>query len=347
MTIAFTEAPLDRMWRSMISWRRWLLGIGLALAGVLLMQAPGNAGVLDVSWTAPMTNTDESRLTDLASYRVYYGVTTSPCGGPSFLQVVAPTATPSPNEAVSARLRGLVTGTRYYVAVSAVSITGNESDCSPRADAVARDDFAEGPIDLNVAPASGHAVVAKGPILNVAPTSGHVVAAEGPILNVPPASEHAVAAKGSTLNVPPASVPARGSVTATWNGITAPTPTDWIGLYAEGTAGGAYLAWIYVSCSQMPGPAKASGSCILQIPPIAPPGRYEFRLYAANMFTRLTTSSPFIVTHRHRRAAPASGPPSAEPQERRRATQAQASVPDRQSNDTNDPRAVIDWLLNR
>jgi hypothetical protein len=259
------------------------------------MQAPGNAGVLDASWTGPTTNTDESGLTDLASYRVYYGVTTSPCGGPSFLQLAASTATPSPNEVVSARLRGLVTGTRYYVAVSAVNTAGNESDCSPAADAVARDDVTEGPI----------------------------------------------------LNVPPASLPAPGSVTATWDGIAAATPTDWIGLYAEGTAGGAYLTWIYVSCSQTPGPAKASGSCILQIPPIAPPGRYEFRLYAANMFTRLATSSPFMVTHRHRRAAPASAPPNAERQERRRAKQAQATVPDRRSNDADDPRSVIDWLLNR
>lgn len=295
MTIEFREAVLDRMCKSMIPWRRWCLGIGLALGGVLLMQAPGNAGVLDASWTAPTTNIDTSGLTDLASYRVYYGVTSSPCGGPSFLQLAAPTTTPSPDETVSARLRGLVTGTRYYVAVSAVNTAGHESDCSPPADAVARDDFAESPI----------------------------------------------------LNVPPASVPARGSATATWEGIAAPTPTDWIGLYAEGTAGGAYLAWIYVSCSQSPGPAKASGSCILQIPPSAPPGRYEFRLYAANMFTRLATSGPFMVTHRHRRAAPASAPPSAERQQRRRATEAQATVPARQSDVAGDPGAVIDWLLNR
>jgi hypothetical protein len=41
-------------------------------------------------------------------------------------------------------------------------------------------------------------------------------------------------------------------------------------------------------------------------------------------------------------AAPASAPPSAEPQEQPRAT-----APERQSNDADDPRAVIDWLLNR
>jgi hypothetical protein len=36
----------------------------------------------------------------------------------------------------------------------------------------------------------------------------------------------------------------------TWDGIARPRLTDWIGLYAEGTGSGAYLAWIYVSCSQ-------------------------------------------------------------------------------------------------
>src|SRR5437867_8535504 len=41
-------------------------------------------------------------------------------------------------------------------------------------------------------------------------------------------------------------------------------------------------------------------------------------------------------------AAPASAPPSAEPLEEPRAT-----APERQSNDADDPRAVIDWLLNR
>jgi len=54
-----------------------------------------------------------------------------------------------------------------------------------------------------------------------------------------------------------------------------------------------------------------------------------------------------MVTHRHRRAAPASAPPSAERQQRRRATEAQATVPARQSDVAGDPGAVIDWLLNR
>jgi hypothetical protein len=231
-----------------MSKQSWLFALALALGGVLLTEAPIEGGVLDASWTAPTTNTDGTPLTDLASYLVYYSTAASPCPASSFLQVASPTSSPDPDQTVSARLTGLITGTRYYVSVSSINIAAKESDCSPPADAVARDDFPEGPI------------------LNVAPTS----------------------------------VPARESVTATWSGIAAPTPTDWVGLYAEGAAGGAYLAWIYVSCSQTPGPAHASGSCVIQIPPIARPGRYELRLYAANMFTRLATSSRFMVPHRHR-----------------------------------------------
>jgi Glucodextranase, domain B len=109
------------------------------------VEAPGEAGVLDASWTAPTTNTDGSRLTALASYRVYYGVTTSPCPGPSFVQGASSTTAPSPDQAVSVRIRGLATGTRYYVAVSAVDMSGNQSACSPAVSAVAQIDFAVNP----------------------------------------------------------------------------------------------------------------------------------------------------------------------------------------------------------
>jgi hypothetical protein len=91
-------------------------------------------------------------------------------------------------------------------------------------------------------------------------------------------------------------VRAGGSVTAAWSGIAAPTTTDWIGLYSAGAGDGAYLAWLYVSCSQTPGASRASGSCTLQVPGGVAPGVYQLRLYAANGFTRLATSSVFSVT---------------------------------------------------
>jgi len=80
----------------------------------------------------------------------------------------------------------------------------------------------------------------------------------------------------------------------TWDGIARPRPTDWIGLYAEGTGSGAYLARIYVSCSQWRGSGKASGSCAFEIPQSQPPGRYELRLYAATGAATASFSIPEI-----------------------------------------------------
>jgi hypothetical protein len=127
--------------RSAVFW----VGLGLFLYQVLLVTAPGSAGTLDATWTAPTTKADGSPLTDLASYRLYYKTMDSPCHASSFLQVASPTTTPPSGQVVSARLRGLVTGTRYYVAVSAVDNAGNEGPCSVPASAVAQISFAVSP----------------------------------------------------------------------------------------------------------------------------------------------------------------------------------------------------------
>src|SRR5713101_9065387 len=96
------------------------VGFGLLLGGVLLVAAPGEAGVLDASWTAPTTNTDGSPLTDLASYRVYYGTSTPPCPESSFFQVASSTPSPAPNQTVTFTLTGLSQNTLYYVSVTAL-----------------------------------------------------------------------------------------------------------------------------------------------------------------------------------------------------------------------------------
>jgi len=237
--------------------------VGFALLiGVLLMTAEGETGILDASWTAPTTNTDGGPLTDLASFRLYYGTTASPCPGASFLRIESPTSTPASGQTMSARLTGLITGSRYFASVSAVDTTGNESACSTTADAVARDDFG-GAMPSSAVPSS--------------------------------AMPSSVMPSSAILSSAPASVPPGGSVTVTWGGIAAPTPTDWIGFFAEGAIGGAYT-WNYVSCYQGWESAKASGSCEFQVPQSQPPGRYEFHLYSANTLTRLATSSPFTVT---------------------------------------------------
>jgi Divergent InlB B-repeat domain/Abnormal spindle-like microcephaly-assoc'd, ASPM-SPD-2-Hydin len=117
---------------------RSLVALCLAMAGVVLSTNSARAGVLDASWTAPTTNTDGSRLTDLASYRVYYAASpASPCPGPTFREVASSTATPG-GETVSVRLRGLRTAASYNVAVTAVDSGGNESGCSLIASASAQ-----------------------------------------------------------------------------------------------------------------------------------------------------------------------------------------------------------------
>jgi len=122
-----------------------LVSLGFLLGGVLFGATPASAGVLDASWTAPTTNTDGSSLTDLASYRVYYGTSSSPCPGASFFQVASSTPSPSPNQTITVRLTGLATGTLYYVSVTAVVTRGAESACTTSANAVARLDFAVNP----------------------------------------------------------------------------------------------------------------------------------------------------------------------------------------------------------
>ncbi len=122
------------------------VGLGLLLGGVFLVAAPGGAGVLDVSWTAPTTNADGSPLTDLASYRVYYGVSNPPCPGSSLFQVASSTPSPPPSQTVTFRLTGLSTGTLYNVSVTAVDAGGNESACSTPASAAAQ-------LELTVSPA--------------------------------------------------------------------------------------------------------------------------------------------------------------------------------------------------
>ena len=121
------------------------VGLAFILSEVFLVTAPGTAGILDATWTAPITNTDGSPLTDLASYRLYYATAGSPCPGSSPVQVVSPTSSPGPNQTMSFRLTGLTSGALYNVAVSAVDAIGNQSSCSSIASAIARAEFAVSP----------------------------------------------------------------------------------------------------------------------------------------------------------------------------------------------------------
>ena len=121
--------------------RRWLLAPGLALAGILFATNPAVAGVLDASWTAPTTNTDGSPLTDLASYRVYYGTSNTPCPNGTFVTVPSPNSTPPPGQIVGTRLTGLTNNTIYFVSVVAVDTGGNPSACTTAISALANPDI--------------------------------------------------------------------------------------------------------------------------------------------------------------------------------------------------------------
>jgi hypothetical protein len=75
-----------------------------------------------------------------------------------------------------------------------------------------------------------------------------------------------------------------------WHDIAAPTPTDWVGLYAPEGGNYDFLEWIYVSCSQSPNFARSTGTCGFVIPSSTPPGIYELRLYAADGYNLIARS---------------------------------------------------------
>jgi hypothetical protein len=97
-------------------------------------------GILTATWIAPTTNTDTSALTDLATYRIYYLLTTTaaPCPGSQFFEMAAPMAAPPPNRTETYDMSGLIAGQPYRVMVTAVDSIGNESACSDFAEAIAR-----------------------------------------------------------------------------------------------------------------------------------------------------------------------------------------------------------------
>ena len=131
--------------------RHRLLAVGIGLATLLASATPIMAGVLNASWTMPTTNADGSALTNLASFKVYYGTSNPPCPGSSFVSVTAPTSTPGPNQTATVTLTGLTTGATYFAAVTAVNSSGVESACSPVGSAIARSDFSvapSGPVDF-------------------------------------------------------------------------------------------------------------------------------------------------------------------------------------------------------
>jgi serine protease len=100
----------------------------------------------------------------------------------------------------------------------------------------------------------------------------------------------------TTLEAAPASAAPGATVTASWSGIAAPSPTDWIGFFVPGAAPNGWIDWFYVSCSRSPGAARAAGSCAFALPASLPTGSYELRLFANNVHTQLAVSNAIAVT---------------------------------------------------
>jgi hypothetical protein len=95
---------------------------------------------------------------------------------------------------------------------------------------------------------------------------------------------------GPALLVSPSSAAPGETVTVRWRNISAPTATDWIGLYQGGAAPTEFLDWIYASCSQTPDVARPAGECALQLPTTLSAGRYWLRLFAADAYIELTST---------------------------------------------------------
>lgn len=117
--------------------------------GLLALPPAADAGFLELEWTAPTTNADGSPLVDLASYRVYTGSSTPACPATSFQTLAAPDGSPASGEMVAATLTRLTAGTTYWVRVSAVDTSGNESECTTAVSAVAQPEVDAAPSALS------------------------------------------------------------------------------------------------------------------------------------------------------------------------------------------------------
>lgn len=90
---------------------------------LLLVSIPVSAfeGV-PLSWQAPTENVDGSPLTNLASYRIYYGLSSREYTGS--IDIVAG------ENSYSISLPGATIGTEYYIAMTAIDALGDESEYS-------------------------------------------------------------------------------------------------------------------------------------------------------------------------------------------------------------------------
>jgi RHS repeat-associated protein len=75
-----------------------------------------------------------------------------------------------------------------------------------------------------------------------------------------------------------------------WSGISSPTATDWIGIYAVGAPNTVHQGWRYTT-------GAASGTVPFTVSPSVGLGNYQFRLFANNGYTLIGISDVFVVAH--------------------------------------------------
>jgi hypothetical protein len=173
---------------------RWAPAVALML-GLLALPAAADAGLLELEWTAPTTNADGSPLIDLAGYRVYTGSSTPACPATSFQTLAAPDSSPASGETVAATLTHLTAGTTYWVRVSAVDTSGNESDCTTAVSAVAQTDVNATPSALSF----GGVTIGTAATLDFAVHNLGATTLTGTVTTAAPFS----IVSGGTLNVAP------------------------------------------------------------------------------------------------------------------------------------------------
>ena len=110
------------------------------VAAILGCISGADAASVGLNWTAPTTNANGTPLKDLAGYRVYLGTAAPTCPGGPFHSVSSSTSAPAPGQTVSRRVTGLTAAATYFVRVTAVDTSGNESACSPMISGIARSD---------------------------------------------------------------------------------------------------------------------------------------------------------------------------------------------------------------
>jgi hypothetical protein len=97
-----------------------------------------------------------------------------------------------------------------------------------------------------------------------------------------------VTAPGPSISVNSVTATSGGTITASWKGITAPTPTDWIGVYVAGSADNSYVMQVSTT-------GVASGSVPILLPNGLAPGQYELRLFSSGSLTRLAVGNSFAI----------------------------------------------------